>query len=241
MPGAAAGRVLSTPDARQRKSYVALIANDTSPTAAPKPVTITIGASAVAAGTTGAAVTVTSVTLPIDIRVGQRLEFEHATGRFLFEATENIGAGAQTELTGIAREGIPADATCVFPARVGLMLNVDTSETTGTTQFSTFDHQGTSEVARGESEQSITSSAGASYYNAGLETVIYAQRNGLDVSWIIEQPNPDASSFEEPPYEWGVGVVNDVSSSGGVNDKLQRSLGISVKGGIQYTPPVKAA
>lgn len=240
MPGAAAGTVLATPDARQREMYVAIVPNDTTPTSAPKPVTITIGATPMAAGTTGANVTVTSVVLPIALRVGQRLEFRHSTGTFLFEATADIAAGTRTEITGIAREGIPAGATAQFPSRLGLALNIDTSETTGTTTFSTFDHDGTSEVARGEGEQSISSAAGASYYNAGLDTIIYAQRNGLDVCWLVEQPNPDAGNFSEPPYEWGVGVVNDVSSSGGVNDKLQRSIGISVKGGIKYAAPVKS-
>jgi hypothetical protein len=170
--------------------------------------------------------------------VGQRLEFRHSTGTFLFEVAANVASGAQTVISGIAREGVPAGAVARFPSRLGLVLNIDTSETTGTSTFSTFDHDGTSEVARGEGEQSITSSAGASYYNAGLDTIIHAQRNGLDICWLIEQPNPDAAAFATPPYEWGVGVVNDVSSSGGVNDKLQRSLGVSVKGGIKYAPPV---
>lgn len=240
MPGAALGSVLSTPDARQREMFAALIANDTSPSALPLPVTITVGATPMAAGTSGANVTVTSVTLPIAIQVGQVLEFEHSTGRFLFEATTAIAAGARTEITGIAREGLPAGATASFPARVGLVLNIDTSETTGTTTFSTFDHDGISEVSRGEGEQSITSAAGASYYNAGLATLKYAQRNGIDITWVVEQPNPDSDAFATPPYEYGVGVVNDVSSSGGVNDKLQNSIGISVKGGIKATAPVLA-
>lgn len=242
MPGAALGNVLATPDARQREMYVALVANDSKPTVVPTPVNIICAETGgLAAGATAADMDVDSVTLPIALQIGQDLEFKDATGTYLFEVTAVIAAGARTTITGIAREGIPDNATAQFPSRVGLVLNINTSETTGTSTFSTFDHDGTSEVARGEGEQSISSSAGASYWNAGLNTLKYAQRNGVDVAWVIEQPNPDADAFSAPPYEWGVGVVNDVSSSGGVNDKLQNSIGISVKGGIEYTHPVKAA
>jgi len=240
MPGPAAGLVLTTPDARQRELYAALIANDTVPSAMPAPVSITAG-SAFSASATPGAVTVSSVVLPIDIRIGQVLEFKHSTGTFLFTATAATAAGTRTSITGQAIEGIPSGAVAQFPARVGLVLNIDTSETTGTTTFSTFDHDGNSEVARGEGEQSISSAAGASYYNAGLQTLKNAQRSGVDVVWIVEQPNPDGASFSAPPYEWGVGVVNDVSSSGGVNDKLQNSIGLSVKGGIKTVVPVRAA
>jgi len=243
MPGAASGTVLATPDARTREMYVAIVPNDTTPTALPEPVNIVCNepTTGLPASATAAAMDIDSVSLPISIQVGQRLEFKNASGTYLFEVTTVAPSGTTTTITGIAREGIPDNAVAKFPTRLGLVLNIDTSETTGTSTFSTFDHDGTSEVARGEGEQSITSAAGASYYNAGLETIIYAQRNGVDICWIIEQPNPDGDAFSKPPYEWGVGVVNDVSSSGGVNDKLQRSLGISVKGGIKYAAPVKAA
>jgi hypothetical protein len=241
MPGSATGIVLSTPDARQRELYAALIANDTVPIAAPIPVNLTIGATAVAAGTATASVTITSSgSINIPVRAGQPLEFRHSTGTFLFEVASSSATGSITTINGIAREGVPVGAVAQFPARVGLLLSIDTSETTGTSTFSTFDHDGNSEVARGEGEQSISGSAGASYFNAGLATLKAAQRAGTDVTWLVEQPNPDASAFSAPPYEWGVGVVNDVSSSGGVNDKLQNSIGISVKGGIKTVAPVLA-
>jgi len=172
------------------------------------------------------------------MQIGQRLVFKHSTGSYLFECTALEAAGATTEITGIAREGIPLGAVARFPARLELALNIDTSETTGTSTFATFDHDGISEVARGEGEQSITSGAGDSYYNAGLSTMVFAQRNGRDIVSVIELPNPDANAFAEPPYEWGVCVVNDVSKGGGVNDKSTRTLGLSIKGGIKSVAPV---
>jgi hypothetical protein len=221
--------------------YVAIVPNDTTPGSMPAPVSITVNEVAgQPAAATAAAMTIDSATLPIAMQVGQRLVFKDATGSYLFEVTSVAPAGATTEITGIAREGVPDGATAQFPARFELALNIDTSETTGTTTFATFDHNGTSEVARGEGEQSITTGAGASYYNAGLETLIYAQRNGLDVVFVIETPNPDSDAFTTPPYEWGVGVVNDVSKSGGVNDKSTRTVGINVKGGLKSVAPVAA-
>jgi hypothetical protein len=239
MPGSPSTSVLSTPDARDQEMYIALVANDTVPTTIPKPVNVT-SAENQAASATAVALTIDSVVLPTPIRPGQFLVFKDATGSYLFQATV-AASGTVTELTGIPLEGIPDNSVAQFPARFELALNIDTSETTGTSTFSTFDHNGVSEVARGEGEQSITTGAGASYYNAGLETLIYAQRNGIDVCFVIENPNPDSDSFSSPPYEWGVGVVNDVSKSGGVNDKSQRTVGISVKNGMKFAAPVKAA
>jgi hypothetical protein len=240
MPGAALNTVLATPDARRQEMFIALVANDTTPVAVPAPVNLTVVTPAVAAGAAAQAVTLTSATLPIALQVGQRLVFKHSTGSFLFECTTLAALGATTEITGIAREGIPIGAVAQFPARFELALNIDTSETTGTSTFATFDHDGISEVARGEGEQSITTGAGNSYYNAGLDTLVYAQRNGLDIGFVIETPNPDSNAFAEPPYEWGVGVVNDVSKGGGVNDKSTRTVGISIKGGLKYVAPVAA-
>lgn len=240
MPGAPSTAVLTTPDARQQEMYVALVANDTTPGTMPVPVTLTAGA-ALTAGATAAALTIESVSLPIAMQVGQVLVFKDATGSYLFEVTTLAASGTTTTITGIAREGIPDEADAQFPARFELATSMDTSETTATSTFQTFDHNGISEVARGEGSQSITTGAGASYYNAGLETLIYAQRNGQDVVFLIEQPNPDSDAFSSPPYEFGVGVVNDISKGGGVNDKSTRTVGISVKGGIRTVKPIKAA
>jgi hypothetical protein len=239
MPGAPSTAVLTTPDARQQEMYVCLVANDTVPGTMPVPVEIEVGAVR-APGTTAAALTVESVALPIAIQPGQVLVFKDETGSYLYEVTTLTESGATTAITGIAREGIPDEAVAIFPSRFELATSLDTSETTATTTFQTFDHDGISEVARGEGSQSITTGAGASYYNAGLETLIFAQRNGQDVLFLIEQPNPDSDAFDSPPFEWGVGVVNDVSKSGGVNDKSTRSVGISIKGGIRSVKPVLA-
>jgi hypothetical protein len=239
MPGSPSTSVLATPDARQQEMYIALVANDTTPGSMPTPVDITAGA-ALSASATAASLTVDSVSLPIAMQVGQVLVFKDATGSYLFEVTTLADSGTTTSITGIAREGIPDNAAAKFPSRFELATTMDTSETTGTSTFATFDHDGVSEVARGEGSQSITTGAGASYYNAGLETLVYAQRNSIDVVWIIEQPNPDSDAFSTPPYEWGVGVVNDVSKGGGVNDKSTRSVGISVKGGMKTVKPVAA-
>jgi hypothetical protein len=171
------------------------------------------------------------------MQVGQVLAFKHSTGTFLATCTTAEAAGTTTEIAVSCREGVPTGAVAQFPARLELALNIDTSETTGTTNFATFDHDGISEVARGEGEQSITTGAGASYYNAGLETLVYAQRNGQDIVFVIQNPNPDANAFATPPYEWGVGVVNDVSKGGGVNDKSTRTIGFNVKGGIKAVAP----
>ena len=242
MPGAPLGSVLITPEARARELYVALVPNGTTPAAFPEPVTITVGATALAAGTAPAALTVTSVTLPISIQAGQVLGFKNATGgTFLFEVTEAAAAGATTELTGIAREGIPAAAEAFYPARFELATSLDTSETTGTSTFETFDHTAGAEVSRGELTNSISTGAGAAYYNAGLETLKVAQRGGRDIAWVIEQPNPDSDAFDEPPYEWGVGIISDLSSAGGVADKLTRTVGIAIQGGINEVKPVLAS
>ena len=239
MPGAPSTAVLTTPDARQQEMYVALVANDTVPGVMPVPVTLTAGAVYAASATAGS-LTIESVALPIAIQPGQVLVFKDATGSYLFEVTALSAAGTTTTITGIAREGIPDEAEALFPARFELATSMDTSETTATSTFQTFDHNGISEVARGEGSQSISTGAGASYYNAGLETLVYAQRNGQDVLFAIEQPNPDSDAFSLAPYEWGVGVVNDVSKGGGVNDKSTRTVGISIKGGIKAVKPIKA-
>jgi hypothetical protein len=240
MPGPANTSVLTTPNAREIEAYTAIIPNGTVPASYPEPVAITIDG-AITGAATAQAVTIDSASLPIAIQVGQFLTFRDAAGTYLLEVTTAVDSGAQTEITGIAIEDIPDNATASFPEKFYLPTQMDTSETTGTTTFATFDHGGTSETARGESSQTINSGAGDSYYNGGLRTLIYAQRNALDVMFAMVQPNPDSDAFDDAPVEWVVGKVTDVSSAGGVNDKRTRTVSIAVDGGIRYVRPVAAA
>jgi hypothetical protein len=239
MPGAALGSVLTTPNAREIVSHVALIVNGAVPSSYPAPVTLTVGGTAVTAGTSAATVTFASAVLPIAVQPGQFLAFRHSTGTFLAEVAALKAAGAQTTLSVIALEGIPSGAVAQFPDKFFLATTMDTSETTASTTFQTFDHGGTSENARGESSQSISTGAGDSYWNSGLRTLVYAQRNGIDVMFAMVQPA--LSGFSSPPVEWVVGKVTDVSAGGGVNDKRTRTVSIAVDGGIRYVQPVAAA
>lgn len=242
MPGAVSTEVLATPNARESVAYCALVANGTAPASYPTPVDVEIATgSAVTGAATAQAITITSVSLPIAMQVGQYLTFRDAAGSYLFEVTTLAASGTTTEITGIAIEDIPAGATAQFPEKFYLATQLDTTETTGTTTFATFDHAGTSETARGESTQSISSGAGDSYYNGGLQTLVYAQRNSKDVFFGIELPNPDADAFSTPPIEWCVGKVTDVSAAGGVNDKRTRTVNIAVDGGFRSVRPVAAS
>lgn len=237
MPGPANTDVLSTPNAREIVSYAALIANGTIPTSYPAPVDLTIDG-AITANASPQTITIDSATLPIAMQVGQFLTFRDSAGTYLAEVTTLAAAGTTTTFTAKALENIPDDAVASFPEKFYLATQMDTSETTGTTTFATFDHGGTSEVARSESSQTINSGAGDSYYNGGLRTLIYAQRNSQDVMFAMEQPNPDSDVFTtNPPIEWVVGKVTDVSAAGGVNDKRTRTVSIAVDGGIRYVDP----
>ncbi|MEM9116947.1 MAG: hypothetical protein AAGD09_03585 [Cyanobacteria bacterium P01_F01_bin.56] len=237
MPGTPSGDVITTPNAREIIAYNALLANGTVPTSYPAAVDLTINGAITASGT-AQTITIDSATLPIAMQPGQFLLFRDSAGSYLAAVTALQAAGATTTFTAIARENIPDTAVATFPARFYLATQMDTSETTGTTTFQTFDHGGTSETARGESSQSISSGAGDSYYNAGLRTLVYAQRNGIDVMFAMEQPNPDSNVFTtSPPIEWVVGKVTDVSAAGGVNDKRTRTVNVAVDGGIREVAP----
>jgi hypothetical protein len=238
MPGTAPEVALATPDVKDQEMYVFIVPNNTAPSTLTVPVTITAdGSTPITGSATAQTIAVDSVALPQPIQVGQYLCFNSAAdGRYLFKVTA-VATGTVTELTGIAIEGIPDDATAEFPSRMQGQLSLETSETTGTNTFATWDHDAGADVSRGDASNSLTSSASDGYYNAGMQTIIYASRNGLDVGFVIEIPNEDATAFATPPYDYGVGIVTDVSKTDS-NGKMARSLGISVRGAITRTDPV---
>lgn len=236
MPGSASGTVLATPDADLRKGYCALVANDTVPSSYPTPVDLTIATgNAVTASTSAQTITIDSATLPIAMQVGQFLTFKDSAGSYLVEVTALLAAGAQTEITGISRENIPVGATAEFPCRLEVLTDLSSSETTATEEFDSYDHT-VSEVSRGALTQSYTGTLGGGYYNAGVQTSLYAQRNKKDMLLAVVKPNPDSDTFTtSAPIDWAVGVVNDMSESD--SGKLLNSFGFSVKGGIKTVAP----
>ena len=239
MPGLAPEVALATPDVKDQEMYLFIVPNNTAPSTLTQPVTIIAdGTTPITGSATAQTITVDSIALPQPVQVGQFLCFNSpADGRYLFEVTA-VATGTVTELTGIAIEGIPDNATAEFPTRMQGQLSLETSETTGTNTFATWDHSG-ADVSRGDGSNSLTSSASDGYYNAGMQTLIYASRNGLDMGFVIEIPNEDATSFATPAYDYGVGIVTDTSRTDS-NGKMARSLGISIRGSITRTRPVAA-
>jgi hypothetical protein len=240
MPGAPSGSPLVAADSRNQELFVALIANATTPASAPQPVDIVLNeASGVTASATAQAIAIDSATLPIPIQVGQWILFRDAAGSYPFKVTTLAAAGATTELTGIAYEDIPDNATAQFPTPAFLAQEFSTSDTTGTTSFSSFDHDGSSDTARGESEQSVSFSIGSQpLYNCGEETLLYAKNNEIDVVMLNYLPNPDANTYTtNGPIEWFTGLVTDLSRSGANNEKMIRSASIGVRGGFRFVDP----
>jgi hypothetical protein len=240
MPASPLGSTLAAAEARDQKLYVALIANATVPITVPKPVALTIATTAVTGGTAPQSITITSATLPIPMQVGQELLFRHSTGSFKVKVTTLEPSGAQTNFSGIALEDIPIGAVAEFPTPLFLAQEYSTSDTTSTNTFSSFDHGGTSDSSRGESEQSVSFSMAETYYNSGARTLLYAKENEQDVTLINIQSNPDANAFSEPPIEWLVGKVTDMSRSGANGDKQTYSASITVDGGFRRVEPTPA-
>lgn len=240
MPGTVAG-ALSTDNARDQKMRIALIANGTTPVGRIVPVDIEIATgSPVTGNNTAQTITVTSVTLPTAIEVGQFLLFGDGTaGRVLFEATERIPAGAVTEITGIMAEDAAAGFSADFPILLDGVGEISLGETTALSTFSMFSHGGSSDVARGESTDTLSSSgAGVSYYAAALKTVVEAKRLGRDLYVEVEGTNPNPDLFTtHGPIDWSVGIVDDVSQAGADGDKLTRTVSMQLSGGIRRVNP----
>lgn len=238
MPAAPLGSTIAAAEARDQKLYVALVANSTVPSSVPEPVNITIATNAVNGGTSAQEVTVTSVSLPISMRVGQELLFRHATGSFKARCSMTEAAGTTTSINLVCLEDIPIGAVAQFPTPLFLAQEYSTSDTTGTTTFSSFDHGGSSDTSRGESEQSVSFTMAESFYNSGARTLLYAKEKEQDVVVLNYQPNPDANAFSKAPIEWLVGKVTDMSRSGANGDKQTYSASISVDGGFRRVDPV---
>lgn len=238
MPASPIGSTIAAAEARDQRLYVALIANSTVPTTVPEPVNLTIATSAVVGGTAGQEVTVTSVVLPIPMQVGQELLFRHSTGSFKAKVNLVEAAGTTTAINLIALEDIPIGAVAQFPTPLFLAQEYSTSDTTGTNTFSSFDHGGTSDSSRGESEQSVSFSMAESFYNSGARTLLYGKENEQDVVLLNYQPNPDSNAFSKAPIEWLVGKVTDMSRAGANGDKQIYSASITVDGGFRRVDPV---
>lgn len=240
MPGTVSG-ALSTNNARDQLMRIALIANGTTPTSRIVPVNIEIAAGSPVTGSNSAqAITVESVTLPTAIEVGQFLLFgDGAAGRVLFEATTRIAAGTVTEITGIMAEDAAAGFTADFPILFNGVGEISLGETTALQTFAMFSHGGSSDVARGESTDTLSASgAGVSYYAAALNTVVEAKRLGRDLYVEVEDTNPNPDVFiAHGPIEWSIGIVDDVSKSGADGDKLTRTVSMQLSGGIRRVNP----
>ena len=240
MPAAPSGSTLAASEARDQKLYVALIANSTVPPTVPKPVSLTVDTGGVTGNAASQTITIESVVLPISVRIGQELLFRNAAGSYKAVVTANTASGTTTSLAVRALENIPAGAVAQFPTPLFLAQEYSTSDTTGTNTFSSFDHGGTSDTSRGDSEQSVSFSMAETFYNTGARTLLYAKEKEQDVVLINIQPNPDANAFAEAPVEWLVGKVTDMSRSGANGDKQTYSASIAVDGGFRRVEPVKA-
>ena len=237
MPASPLGSTLSAAEARDQQLFVAIVPNGTVPAAPPDPVTLTIAATAPTGSDTPQTITITSVTLPIGMRIGQELLFRDAAGSYKAVVTANVAAGATTTFTALALEDIPVDATAQFPTPLFLAQEYSTSDTTAINTFSSFDHGGTSDSSRGESDQSVSFSVAETFYNSGARTLLYAKENELDVTLYNRQPNPDAGAFSTAPVEWLVGKVTDMSRAGANGDKQIYSATIQVDGGFRRVDP----
>ena len=240
MPAAPSGSTLAASEARDQKLYVAIIANGTVPSNVPEPVNLEIATGGVTGSATSQTITINSATIPIALRIGQQLLFRNAAGSYKAVVTANTAAGATTTIAAVALENIPAGAVAQFPTPLFLAQEYSTSDTTGTNTFSSFDHGGTSDSSRGESEQSVSFSVAETFYNSGARTLLYAKENETDVALINIQPNPDANAFSKAPIEWLVGKVTDMSRAGANGDKQIYSASITVDGGFRRVDPVKA-
>jgi len=240
MPASPVGSTIAASEARDQQLFVALIANGTVPSAAPAPVSLTIATSAVTGSATAQEITITSATLPIAIQIGQELLFRHSTGSFKAVATAVVAAGARTALTVRALEDMPIGAVAQFPTPLFLAQEFSTSDTTAINTFSSFDHGGTSDSSRGESDQSVSFSVAESFYNSGARTLLYGKENEQDVVLYNRQANPDSDAFATAPVEWLVGKVTDMSRAGANGDKQIYSATIQVDGGFRRVDPVAA-
>jgi hypothetical protein len=240
MPAAPLGSTISAAESRDQKLYVALIANGTVPSSVPTPVNLVIASGAITGSATAQAITITSVSLPIGMRVGQELLFRDAAGSYKAVVTTAAGSGTTTSFTARALENIPLGATAQFPTPLFLAQEYSTSDTTATNSFSSFDHGGSSDSSRGESEQSVSFSMADSFYNSGARTLLYGKEFEQDVVLINIKPNPDANVFSTAPIEWLVGKVTDMSLAGANGDKQIYSASITVDGGFRRVNPVKS-
>lgn len=241
MPGTKLGDPQLIIEAKtQDDTYVALIANNTTPPNRVAPVDLVIAAaSAVTGSPTAQAITIVSVATTLDILPGQFLSFEGDVGSYLVEITAIAAAsGTLTEITGIAAENIPVGATAKFPARVELAGEISNTDTTSTSTISTFDHEGSGQSVRGDSEQSLSLTIPYSPYNAGIKTLIKAKRTEQDIYYESQVSNPDGSVYtNNGEVEWCVGKVTDVSRSGANGSELSHSVSISVDGGFKEVRP----
>lgn len=241
MPASPLGSTISASEARDQKLFAALIANGTVPSVPPAPVDLTVATAAAASSATPQAITITSANLPIPMQVGQELLFRDAAGSYKAKVTTLAPAGATTTFTAIALEDIPIGAVAQFPTPLFLAQDYSTSDTTATTTFSSFDHGGTSDSSRGESDQSVSFSVAETFYNSGARTLLYGKENEQDVLLYNIQPNPDANAFSEAPVEWLVGKVTDMSRAGSNGEKQIYSATVQVDGGFRRVDPVPVA
>ena len=239
MPGVATGNPLIAPQSRDIEARLALITNGTKPTARIGSVTITEAAAGgtVSAGT-GVSLTTTSFTPAIPILAGTFLAFKDSAGTYLAKVDTTIPASATTSITITLYEDLPQGAAATWPVKLDLLTDFSSTDTTGTNSFSSFDHSGTAQVARGNSEQSFSLSGGYSWYSDGIQTILYAKRTETDIYIERQLPNPDANAFTtNTEVEWAAGIVTDASRPGQNEQVVNFNATVSISGGFEILDP----
>lgn len=234
MPGVGTGSVLKTVDARECKLFVALLANNTAPTARITPVVLTNSAALTASAT--ATMTLSAAVAPgVPIKAGQFLQFQNAAGSYLAKVRTDYTSGTSLQI--VALENIPANATAKFPAEIDLATSHSLPTQTATNSVSTYQHKGQGEVSRGDTTRSIEFSCLKSYYAAGQRTLLEAIENERDLYIEIQDPNPDANTFATPPIRWVTGIPSDGSESGDNGDKLSIDFTLQISGKVNQVDP----
>lgn len=244
MPGVSlsiAGNTLFSPDARDSDSRLFLVSSNPSDATIEALFKTPLNLVTSGAEVAGAAVEVgiTSVAVTIPILAGTELLFTDAAGSYkaIVSTTVAVG-GTVVAITCDLPEDIPSGATAQWPPKLNLLTDLSDTDTTSINSTSTFDHSGTAQTSRGDSEQSVSISGNSEFYNPGLGTLGYGKRNEIDVYLAIYDPNPDSSVFTtNPPIKYGRGKVGELSTSRANGSVITFSGSVTVGGGFKLVAP----
>ena len=229
MPGAGNNPLLM-PDSRETKIFAALVTNNTSVPGRIAPITLTLGA-AFTATTTGTASTMTASAAPtVPIIAGTVLRFVDAAGSYMAIVTSDSNDGSNIELT--ANENIPNSAVANWPGEVDLITSHNLGVQTTLNNVSTYQHIGSGESSRQDTTRTFTIAANLSEYSSGQRILRYAVNAENDVYLEVQDPNPDAVTFNTPPLSFGVARMSDGSKDGQNGNKLALSLNGTFSGAV---------